>query len=271
MTAVKKYFITLIKSFIIGASMSIPGVSGGTMAILLGTYDELIASVNSVAKLKFKKLLFLVVFAVGGLLGFVLLADRIEWLKNMYEKPVLFFFIGAVLGGVPLLIKKSEVKAFSWRVIVYPVLGIVVLWLITLLPSGLFQPDLSSGFSAYLVLFLAGVLLSVPLVLPGISFSLMLVVLGLYNPLINSLKTFDLRFFIPLGIGLVLGILVTTNLLEKAMKRFPQETYLIILGFVLASLADLFPGIPSGVEIPICLVLMLASAVGVFFLSKLDN
>ena len=115
---------------------------------------------------------------------------------------------------------------------------------------------------------LAGVIAAVALVLPGISVSYFLLLLGLYDETMRAITTFYFPFLIPLALGLLLGIILTTKLLERAMKRHPQPTYLIILGFVLGSIAEVFPGIPTWPELLLCLVTLAAGFLAIYFLSR---
>ena len=96
------------------------------------------------------------------------------------------------------------------------------------------------------------------LVLPGISVSYLLLVMGLYDKVILAVSQLYLPLLLPLGFGAVLGVVLTTRLLETAMKRYPRATYLTILGFLLGSAASVFPGIPSGAELIVCPLLFLA-------------
>lgn len=129
--------------------------------------------------------------------------------------PTLYFFMGAVLGGVPLLIKQSQVKKFTWKIPVYILIGAAVVVLFALIPTGTFQFNADSGIDTYLYLGLAGFVAAVALVLPGISVSYLLLMMGLYDTTMQAISQLQFSFLIPLGIGLILGVLLTTKVLEK--------------------------------------------------------
>ena len=112
---------------------------------------------------------------------------------------------------------------------------------------------------------LAGFVAAVALVLPGISVSYLLLMMGLYDTTMQAISQLQFSFLIPLGIGLILGVLLTTKVLEKAMTRYPQATYLIILGFVFGSIVEIFPGVPLWPEILLCIVTLAAG----FFIIQL--
>lgn len=267
----KFYLLTLMKGALIGGTMMVPGCSGGSMAMILGIYDQLVSSVSSFFKSIKKNLIFLLIFVFGAGCGMLLIANPLLSLIEMFEKPTLYFFIGVVAGGVPLVCKQSKIKKFSWKYMAYVVIGILIVVGISFLPENMFNPDSSPWIVKILLLLVAGIISAVALILPGISVTLMLLVLGLYQSTITAIKEFDFLFLIPLGIGVILGVFLTTKILELFMKKFPQATYLIILGFVLGSVGELFPGFPSGLEWLICIPLTVAGFVAILLLSRLEE
>ncbi len=253
---VKSHALLAIKGMVIGATMLVPGVSGGSMAMILGIYDKLVSSVSSFFKHIKESLIFLEIAAAGGIVGMVLFARPLEGLIQAYPKPMLYFFIGAVVGGIPLMYQKAEIKKFSFKVPLYIVVGILVTALFGLFPADTVAG--AQGSTGIGILLIAGVVAAIALVLPGISVSYLLLLLGIYDRTLNAIGSFDIGYLMPLGIGLVIGVIATTKVLEYAMKKFPQPTYLMILGFVVGSLAEVYPGLPEGIEWVICAVTLLA-------------
>lgn len=251
--------------------MLVPGVSGGSMAMILGVYDKLVSSVSSFLKHIKESILFLGIFSVGALLGMALCAKPLLSLIEKYPMPMLYFFIGAVAGGIPMIFKKAEVKKVSFSVFAYPVIGFLSLFILSMLPTDLFASQMQGGMGSFLMLTAAGIIAAVALVLPGISVSYMLLLMGIYDEMMRAISEFYFPFLIPLGVGVLLGILLTTRILETAMTKKTQPTYLIILGFILASLREVFPGIPQGMEILYCLIAVLAGFMGIYCLSKKEQ
>lgn len=256
-----------LKGFCVGATMLIPGVSGGSMAMILGVYDELISSVSSFLQHKKASLIFLSIFCAGGLLGVLLFATPVQHLLTRFPLPTLYFFMGAVAGSVPMICRKAKMSRKSWYLSIWAAAGV----LCVLLLSG--TPVVSGGAAkaSPLVLLGLGAVAAVALVLPGISVSYVLLLFGLYNPVIDGIRNFNLPLLLPLGAGLVLGILLVTRLLERAMQRYPQPTYLLILGFLVGSLGEIFPGLPHGWGWIICGVCCAAGFAGVQFLSRFED
>ncbi len=260
----------MIKGLFIGGTMLVPGVSGGTMAMILGIYDNLISSVSSFMKNKTENFRFLLLFAAGGILGMFLFSRPILYLIENFTMPTLFFFMGAVIGGVPFIFRKSQLKKASWKGLIYIAAGIIIVLGISFIPAGGHHTDISAGVGIIYLVF-AGFIAAVALILPGISVSYMLLIMGLYDRTMMAISQAQIPFLIPLAAGLILGIILTARVLENAMNRFPQPTYLIILGFVLGSLAEVFPGIPSGIDIAVCAITFAAGAAAILILSKVEN
>lgn len=262
------HIVTVLKGMVIGGTMLVPGVSGGSMAMILGIYDRLVSSVSSFFKHKRESLLFLLLFSAGGLLGAALFATPLLHLIEAYPMPVLYFFLGAVAGSVPMIFRQAEIKRFSFRALFYILAGILAVLLLSLIPVGTFQSQMQTSFSSILLLAAAGFIAAVALVLPGISVSYLLLVMGLYDETMRAIGDFYMPFLLPLGIGLLLGIILTTKILEKAMERYTQPTYMIILGFVLGSVVELFPGIPQGGELLLSICTLFAGFGAIMLISS---
>ena len=267
----KSHLAIIGKGFCVGGSMLVPGVSGGSMAMILGIYDKLIDAVSSFFKHVAWSIKFLALFCISALVGMLLFAKPLLGLIDRFPMVMMYFFIGAVFGSVPMIAKKAEVKKFSFSVIVYPVIGLLLMGAITFLPTDLLSIGDRSNLFSYLPMLLAGIVVAIALVLPGISVSYMLLVLGLYEETVQAIGSLDILFLMPLGIGVALGIILTTKILEMAMTKHPGPTYLIILGFIIASCIDVFPGVPTGITLIMAVLMFVIGAYLVYRLSKLEE
>lgn len=266
----KKNIVTSAKGLVVGSTMMVPGVSGGSMAMILGVYDRLIHSVSSFFEDIKGNIKFLLMFGIPALLGMFLFASPLESLINAYEKPMMFFFIGIVLGGCPMIFKEAGIQKVSWRELLYLAAGAAIVVAISFIPENLFAGS-QGGFSGFMILFIGGIIVSIALILPGISVTYMLLVLGIYQGVLRAVGSLDVPYLAPLAVGLIAGVIFLTKALETAMKRFPKPTYMIILGFVLGSVGQVFPGVPTGIEIPVCLVLGIAGFALLYFVSKVEE
>jgi putative membrane protein len=250
--SVTLFISRLAKGFIIGASMLVPGVSGGTMAILLGVYDELISAVSSLRKSFRANCGLILQFAAGGAAGMVLLSGPVLAALETWTKPVLFFFMGAIVAGIPPIYRKVRVSRVKARNILVAALGAAIAVAARYLPAGLYTPD--SGFSASgaAMLLAAGFIIAIALILPGISGSYVLLMLGMYDLTLSAFHHVELAYVVPLGIGILGGIFSAAKLIDRQMRQHPQFTYMLIIGFMIGSVAEVFPGMPDGREIVVC-------------------
>jgi putative membrane protein len=246
----KSNLIIMLKGFIIGSSMSVPGVSGGTMAILLGIYDKLIGAISNFLKDIKGNIIFLMKFCMGAAVGIGSLAFVISWLLEKLPLPVSFFFLGAVIGGIPALYKKTKESQLNIASGIYFLIGLLIVISIGFIPAGNFEISSGTGIVHYLMLLVTGIIIALALVLPGISTSHMLLVLGMYNSMLQAIKEFDIVYIGILGIATVIGIFLITKPIEWTLNKFPHQTYCMIIGFVLGSTFEIFrdkilPAIPT--------------------------
>lgn len=264
---------TIVKGFVVGSSMMIPGVSGGSMAMILGIYDRLIASIPALfSKKTFKESFkFLAIFVIAALAGILIVARPLNALISRYSVIIMYLFLGAVCGTIPMMVKKAHSEGFDLQSFIYILIGVLIVFSIDFIPEGIFNPSLDASFTDILIQLLGGVLVSVGLVLPGISTSYLLLVLGLYEPLLSALSNGEFLSLIPLVLGLLVGIFALTKGLEVAMNRYPKVTYMMILGFLLASLKEIYPGLPSGFGIVLAAILFILGFIVVYKLSLYEE
>ena len=254
----KDNLTTVLKSYVIGATMTVPGVSGGSMAMVLGIYDQIISSVPDLLSKNFKKaFIFLLVAGCSGLIGALSASPLLKYLLSNFYLVVMYFFLGAIIGSIPMIVRKSQITKKNWINAFFAIPGIAVVLLISMIPEGLIQ----LGGSNVILQIICGIGVSIGFVLPGISFSYLLVVLGLYEGLITYRSELNFVPLIPLCIGLVIGIVLLAGLLKKAMEKWPTITFPVIMGFVLGSLPQVFPGLPSGIAILWCVLSFLVGAI----------
>jgi len=263
--------MVFLKGLIVGGTMTVPGVSGGSMAMILGIYERLISSISSFFKQIKENTIFLALFLAGSCLGIFLFANSLLRLMEAYPMPVRYFFVGAVAGGAPMIYREAKVKKFTWHAVIYPIVGILAVYLISLLPTGVFSAQNNAGFTGSLLQIVGGFIVAIALILPGISVSQMLLMLGLYEEIMGAISSLEILGILPLGIGIIAGILLTTKFLESAMQRYPQATYLIVLGFIFCSVPELFPVFSPSFTQLIRIVTAILGFLVVYMLSKKEG
>lgn len=267
--SIMKQLKNFFKGMAAGIAMLIPGVSGGTMAIILGIYDELIHSVSTFFKDWKKNFIFLLIVGLGGLSGVLLFSRLMESAMNSFPYVMKFLFMGVIIGGLPVLYhKSSDSGRLDLKSLVFFVIGFAIVLVMSFEPEATTNMATSNGVLSYIFLFIAGIISAVALVLPGISGSYMLLILGLYNLTLNSINTMNIPFLIPLGLGIAVGTFGTAKLIEKCLNEYPKQTYMLIIGFVVGSLVEVFPGIPPMSQLFMSIIVFIAGGSGIFWLGK---
>ncbi|GAB6167779.1 DUF368 domain-containing protein [Clostridium carnis] len=263
-----KSFINMLKGVAISLSTLVPGVSGGTMAIILGIYDDLIHAISSFFEDWKSNGKLLLELGLGGLVGLIAFSRIIEITIDKYPILTGFFFIGVVCGGIPILYKRATTKDKSKYNLIFLLIGLGIAFFMSSKPEAITTMATLGGIKSMLFLALAGFVIAVALILPGISGSFMLLALGLYDITLNSINNFNIEFLIPLVIGVIIGTLATTKIIEKLLKKFPEETYMLILGFVIGSIQPIYPGVPRGITSIFAIGLMILGFIIIYFLGK---
>ncbi|MDR2771592.1 MAG: DUF368 domain-containing protein [Clostridiales Family XIII bacterium] len=268
----RKWITRIVKGFAIGASMLIPGVSGGTMAILLGVYDEMISALSNIRAQFRRNSLLLLQFLAGAGVGILLLSGPVLTALTLWTKPVMFFFTGAILAGIPPIYRKLRVARIKPKNVLVAAVGAGVAIATEYLPSGLFTPAAGGGFDplACALLFAAGFVIAIALILPGISGSYVLLMFGMYDLTLTAVRDVNLPYLLPLAAGGLVGVFSTAGVLDNLMRKHPQFIYMLIIGFMLGSVVQVFPGLPAGLGIAVCAAAFLAGLVIVFWIGRFD-
>ena len=264
-------FIRLIViGVILGVANVIPGVSGGTLAVVFNIYDRLI----SVITLNVKKILsewkFILPLVVGMGLGIILFSKAITFLFENYPVQTNWFFIGIILGSIPMIVKRlmaagktssSDARKIPVSAIVCGVLALAVMAIMTyanVAESGApIQTELTPLLAVKLFIGLACA--TIAMIIPGISGSFLMLVVGIYSTVIAAISDFNIPLLIPAVIGGVIGLLGGAKLVRFLMAKVPAQTYGAIMGLVLGSILVIFPGFGGFATVATSL---LAAAVG---------
>lgn len=240
----------LLKGVLIGIANIIPGVSGGTMAVSMGIYDKMIYAVNNIRKQFKKSVQFLWPYLVGAVIGIAALSVVIELLFDKRPFETSLCFIGLILGGMPVLIKKVKNKGFKVSyAISFLFFFALIIGLQLLQGNEASAVVLNSSPKMIVELFFVGILASATMVIPGVSGSMILMLLGFYQPIIDmisscvsALKDFDITLIfkngiilLPFAIGILVGIVVIAKLISFLFERFETITFYGIIGLVVAS------------------------------------
>ena len=227
------WFTRLFKGVIIALGFILPGVSGGVLASILGLYERIIPFLAHMSKDFVKNVLFFIPVGIGGILGIALFSAPLEYLLQHYQVPVLWAFTGAIVGTLPSLLAESTQKSKRDKV------DLAFLGL-TFILSGLllyFLNDLVGTIPANFASFvLAGALIALGVLVPGLSPSNLLLIMGLYTPMLTGFKNLDLvGVFLPIAIGGALTMLLFSKVMDYALSHYHSRVYHLIIGLVLSS------------------------------------
>ena len=251
-----RFIIDFIKGILVGIANVIPGVSGGTMAVSLGIYDRMISSITGLLKDFKKSFLTLLPIIAGAGVGIVLFSKAIEYLLGNHALVTAMAFTGLIIGGLPIIIKsmieeykeKPDVKKLVIGIIVFLIfLAISVGMPLMSAPSGDEVAIQASPLKCFIML-LMGIIASATMVIPGVSGSLLMMILGFYFGIIGTINHMvssvtngfegivnDILVLLPFGIGAVLGIFLISKIIKWLFAKFPFVTYCGIMGLVISS------------------------------------
>ena len=242
-----KNIILIIKGFFMGIANIIPGVSGGTLAITMNIYERLINTINHFFKDIKSNIKFLSLLGIGILIALALGSNVITYSLDKYPLPTIMFFTGLILGGVPMLFNKIKTNINIKNMLVF-ILTFTFIILIMFLKTNSDVSLDNLNITSYIKLFAVGLVAAATMIVPGISGSFMLMVMGYYEPIINTIKELtsfnnivnNIIILIPFGLGILAGFIILAKLLEFLFKKYEVITYFGIIGFVLASLIGIF-------------------------------
>ena len=276
----KKKLLLFLKGCVFGVANIIPGVSGGTIALTMGIYEDLIKAISNIRK-KFKKSMALLIpFGLGAIASILLLSKVIKFCLDRYETPTILFFLGLIIGGIPLITKNVKGRKFkATYIITFLVAFGIVLGLYLLGGTGqAVSFEVINPISIFL-LFIVGMITAATMVIPGISGSMVLMLLGYYQPIINTIASLtslenlghNLVILIALGIGIIVGIIAIAKALEYLFEKHKTGTYSGIIGFLLASIIVLIIPINFNLSVIQMIMGVILFLAGVFIGFKLGD
>ena len=245
----------LLKGIVMGIANIIPGVSGGTMAVSMGIYDKLIHCVTHLFKEFKESMKFLIPIFLGIGIALVGLSFIIEPAFAYFPLQTNCLFIGLIVGGLPAVWQKVKGKGIKISYIVPFILFFgVVVGLAAIGEKEGAAADLSFSLWSVIKLFVVGIIASATMVIPGVSGSMMMLLMGYYNPIVSTIKdfvtalaSFDMEgilagcgVLIPMGLGIVVGIFAIAKLIEIIFEKFPIQAFWAIIGLIVASPVAIF-------------------------------
>lgn len=244
----KEKLILFIKGIVLGVAFVIPGVSGGTLAVLMGIYEELIEAASNFYKsiANFKKyFMYLLPIGLGVVFSVAVFAKLIKFGLDKAPIITILIFLGMIIGGIPALVRNVKGTKINLKDMTLMLVGLIIVISMLIFHKSNSNVVLTNmSISGYITLFLVGAIAAVTMVVPGISGSFTLMLIGYYEPVLNLVN--DITSFKNLGsnlilmgtfmLGVFIGIIFISKIIEWCLKHYKRETYYAIIGFVLSSI-----------------------------------
>lgn len=244
----KEKLILFIKGIVLGVAFVIPGVSGGTLAVLLGIYEELIEAASNFYKnmVNFKKyFMYLLPIGLGIIFSVAVFAKLIKFGLDKAPIITILIFLGMIIGGIPALVRNVKGTKINLKDMTLMLVGLIIVISMLIFHKSNSNVVLTNmSITGYITLFLVGAIAAVTMVVPGISGSFTLMLIGYYEPVLNLVN--DITSFKNLGpnliliftfmLGVFIGIIFISKIIEWCLKHYKRETYYAIIGFVLSSI-----------------------------------
>lgn len=234
------YFITsILKGIAIGAGAILPGISSGVLCVLFGIYENLVNSILGLFKDFKKNFLFLLPIAIGVFIGVVLFGNILRYLFSNFNTFIRFIFIGLILGSLPSLFKEVNLKkGFRVSYLFYTLITFLIGMFLIYLENNFVVSFASISFP---YLFLCGFLMSIGIVFPGISSTVILMLLGIYYVYLEAVSILNITVLVPIILGLLVGSIIFLIVIKYLLSTFYVQTFYSIIGFVLSSIFVLLP------------------------------
>lgn len=264
------YILLALKGIAIGIANAVPGVSGGTIAVIVKIYDKLLAAITPNIKKLIKNLPFLIPVGVGMLIGILIAAKILGFLFDEYNVPTQLFFIGVVIGSIPMIYKECTAEKKLSAVSILPfAAGLIIMAAMAFLSPAESTAAGSLDLAGGIMLFISSVLAAIAMIIPGISGALIMKVLGAYDMVIGAVNDLNFPILIIVAVGAVIGIFVAAGVITLLLKKFRRGTYCLISGLIIGSIPSIFPSNFAFDVQGIVGIIMLIVGIAVPFLTEL--
>lgn len=270
-TSIKEWFLRFIKGMFIGSGFILPGVSGGALAAVFGIYERIISFLANITKNFKENVIFFLPIGLGGLTGVFLLSFAVSFLLGSYETIILWFFVGCIIGTVPALWREAGKKGRTKSD--FNIMGVtfVLSLLFLIYGQSLFSGQVSQNTFTWLI---AGALIGLGIIVPGLSPSNFLVYMGMYKAMSDGIKQVDLAVIIPIAIGGLVCVLSLSKVMNYIFSIAYAKLFHFILGVVFASTLMIIPTDYTGIApwgFFLAAVLCLAGALLGWWMSRLED
>lgn len=235
---IKDWVLRFIKGMFIGSGFILPGISGGALAAVFGIYERIITFLAHITKNFKENVIFFIPVGLGGLSGVFLLSFAVSFLLGNYESIILWFFVGCIIGTVPALWKEAGKHGRNNTDVIIMAVTFVLGLIFLLYGKNLFSGSVEQNFFTWMI---AGALIGLGIIVPGLSPSNFLVYMGMYKAMSDGIKNVDFGVIIPIGIGGLICVLALSKVMDYIFSKAYAKLFHFILGIVFASTIMIIP------------------------------
>lgn len=267
-----KYFKHVFNGFLMGIAAIIPGVSSGTVAVILKFYDKLIKSVDAIVTFKkglfVSSLVFVLLIYGGNFLALFTLADSMERLLELFPNQMKIFFIGLIVGSMPLIYNKAKEKGhINWNnpaILIAFVVSFGSLLLLNIFTNTdvTSEPITSLTVGNSFLIFFTGIIASATAIIPGVSGSMVQLAIGMYSTFLSALSDINIPILIVLLSGMIIGLVGAAKLISVLLEKAYHVTYVAIMGLLLGSIIQISPTFDSQANVWTYFIYVLAFLLG---------
>ena len=263
------FLLNCLKGIFIGSGAILPGISSGVLCIIFGIYEKLLDSILNFFKDIKKNTKFLLPIIIGISIGVLIFSNFLNYFLINFPMQTKSIFIGLILGSIPSLLKQSiKNNQFRPSLLFFLLLSFLIGIFLVVLEN--YIPNINTTSFSFLYLFLSGFLMSIGVIVPGVSNTIILMLMGVYTIYLNSLSNLYFPVLFPMGLGLILGSFIFMKLTDFLLKNFHEETFFSIIGFSLGSIFVLMPNISFDLNSLISLLCILLGFIIFSLFNKKD-
>jgi len=232
------WILRFIKGGLIGSGFILPGVSGGALAAVFGVYERIISFLANITKNFKENFLYLLPLGLGGVAGVFIFSFAVSFFLGAYESQILWLFIGCIIGTLPTLWKQAGEKGRKNKHIIIFIISFILSLIFLVYGEKLFNGAIAQNFVTWMI---AGGLIGLGIIVPGLSPSNFLVYMGMYKSMTDGIKNLDFMIILPIALGGIITVLSLSKLMNYIFKKAYAELFHGILGVVLASTIMIIP------------------------------
>ncbi len=243
---VKGFLYRVLCGFCLGISIFAPGISGSIMAIIMGIYDKLIDITSNPFKNIKNNIKFLFPMGIGAAISLVFFVLIFSYLFEAYESAVYMLFLGLIAGNLPMIYKEANKNKFKWYYLLGALVAVAIAFVVGVMSEGVSTSNTVGNQVNLAYIALSGAITGMASLVPGMSVSMILIVMGVYDTLIAAAKSLDIVTIGVVGVAFVAAMVVFSRFIKFIFSKFNGLANYMVLGFLVGSIGGVFCSLPEG-------------------------